>query len=63
MELEDSGKVALPKDQRRWPEVRTHLMAQALGGLQLMTIAKGVDEDFDDLHPKRLRRFQVGPMY
>ncbi|MFT5797993.1 MAG: hypothetical protein ACI84R_002058 [Candidatus Azotimanducaceae bacterium] len=63
MELEDSGKTALPKDQRRWPEVQAHLMAQALGGLKLMTIAKGFDEDFDDLHPKRLRRFHVGPMY
>ena len=38
-------------------------MAQALAGLKLMTIAKGFDEDFDDLHPKRLRRFHVGPMY
>ena len=63
MELEDSGKTTLPKDQRRWPEVQAHLMAQALGGLKLMTIAKGFDEDFDDLHPKRLRRFHVGPMY
>ena len=63
MELEDSCKTALPKDQRRWPEVQAHLMAQALGGLKLMTIAKGFDEDFDDLHPKRLRRFHVGPMY
>ena len=63
MELEDSGSTALPKDQRRWPEVQVHLMAQALGELKLMTIAKGFDEDFDDLHPKRLRRFHVGPMY
>jgi hypothetical protein len=63
MELEDTGKVALPKDQRRWPEVQAHLMAQGLAGLKLMTIAKGFDEDFDDLHPKRLRRFHVGPMY
>lgn len=63
MELEDSGKVALPKDQRRWPEVQAHLMAQAMAGLKLMTIAKGFDEDFDDLHPKRMRRFHVGPMY
>lgn len=63
MELEDTGKTALPKDQRRWPEVQAHLMAQGLGGLKLMTIAKGFDEDFDDLHPKRLRRFHVGPMY
>ena len=28
-----------------------------------MTIASGFDEDFDDLHPKRLRRIHVGPMY
>ncbi len=63
MELEDSGKRALPKDQHRWPEVQAHLMAQALGGLQLLTIAKGFDEDFDDLHPKRLKRVHVGPMY
>jgi hypothetical protein len=63
MELEDTGKVALPKDQRRWPEVQAHLMAQSLGALKLVTIAKGFDTDFDDLHPKRLRRFHVGPMY
>ncbi len=63
MELEDTGRTALPKDQRRWPEVQAHLMAQSLGGLKLMTIAKGFDEDFNDLHPKRLRRFHVGPMY
>lgn len=63
MELEDSGKVALPKDERRWPEVSAHLMAQSLAGLKLLTIAQGFDEDFDDLHPKRLRRFHLGPMY
>ncbi|WP_425044803.1 hypothetical protein [Primorskyibacter sp. S87] len=63
LEIEDSGRVTLPKDQRRWPEVQSHLMAQALGGLKLVTIAKGFDEDFDDLHPKRLRRIHVGPMY
>ncbi|WP_171230263.1 hypothetical protein [Ruegeria sp. HKCCA4008] len=63
MQLEDSGKTALPKDQRRWPEVQAHLMAQSLGGLKLVTIAKGFDQDFDDLHPKHLRRIHVGPMY
>ena len=63
MELEDTGRIGLPKDQRRWPEVQAHLSAQALGGLKLLTIAKGFDEDFDDLHPKRLRRFHLGPMY
>ncbi|OWU86193.1 hypothetical protein ATO6_04920 [Oceanicola sp. 22II-s10i] len=63
MEVEDSGRTALPKDERRWPEAQAHLMAQSLGGLKLLTIAKGFDEDFDDLHPKRLRRIHVGPMY
>ncbi|MDF1726115.1 MAG: hypothetical protein P1U53_00060 [Sulfitobacter sp.] len=63
MELEDSGRIGLPKDERRWSQVQAHLSAQALGGLQLVTIAQGFDEDFDDLHPKRLRRFHLGPMY
>jgi len=63
MEVEDTGKIALPKDQNRWPEAQAHLMAQSLGGLKLLTIAQGFDTDFDDLHPKRLRRFHIGPMY
>ena len=63
MEVEDTGRTALPKDPRRWPEAQAHLMAQSLGKLKLVTIAKGFDEDFDDLHPKRLRRFYAGPMY
>ncbi|MEZ5913415.1 MAG: hypothetical protein R3D84_15330, partial [Paracoccaceae bacterium] len=63
MELEDSGRRALPNDQRRWPEVQAHLMAQSLNGLKLVTIAQGFDKDFDDLHPKRLKRLHIGPMY
>lgn len=63
MDVEDSGRTALPKDQGRWPQAQAHLMAQSLGGLKLVTIAKGFDVDFDDLHPKRLRRLHVGPMY
>jgi len=63
MDVEDAGRTALPKDQRRWPEAQRHLMAQSLGGLKLLTIAKGFDGDFDDLHPKRLRRIHIGPMY
>jgi len=63
LELEDTGDIALPKDERRWPEVQAHLSAQALGGLKLITIARGFDQDFGDLHPKRLRRFHLGPMY
>lgn len=63
MEVEDSGETALPLDQYRWPEVQAHLAGQALAGLKLLTIAKGFDTSFDDLHPKRLRRFHLGPMY
>ena len=63
MEVEDTGRTALPKDEARWPRAQSHLMAQSLDALKLVTIAKGFDEDFDDLHPKRLRRIHVGPMY
>jgi len=63
MELEDTGRIALPRDERRWPEVQAHLMAQSVAGLKLVTIATGFDRDFDNLHPKRLRRIHVGPMY
>lgn len=63
MDVEDSGRTALPKDLRRWPEVQTHLMNQSMEGLKLVTIAQGFDADFDELHPKRLRRFHIGPMY
>ena len=63
MEVEDAGRKALPLDQGRWPPVQAHLMAQSVGGLKLLTIAKGFDTDFPDLHPKRLRRIWLGPMY
>lgn len=63
MELEDSGRTPLLRDTRRWPEVQAHLMGQALGGLKLLTIAKGFDDSFDDLHPKSLRRLHLGPLY
>lgn len=63
MEVEDSGDTGLPIDDRRWPEAQRHLMAQSVAGLKLLTIAQGFDRDFDDLHPKRLRRIHLGPMY
>ena len=63
MDVEDSGKQALPNDDNRWPQARAHLMAQSLAGLKLLTIAMGFDKDFADLHPKRLRRIHLGPMY
>ncbi len=63
MEVEDTGRNGLPVDERRWPEAQAHLMAQSVAGLKLLTIAQGFDRDFNDLHPKRLRRFHIGPMY
>ena len=63
MDVEDSGTDPLPKSNRRWPEVQAHLMAQSLAGLKLLTIAQGFDKDFSDLHPKRVRRIHLGPMY
>ncbi|GLQ33930.1 hypothetical protein GCM10007939_02130 [Amylibacter marinus] len=63
MEVEDTGRKALARDERRWPRVQAHLMAQAVSGLKLLTIARGFDQDFDHLHPKKLRRFHIGPMY
>lgn len=63
MTVEDTGREGLPKDGMRWPLVQRHLMAQSVGGLTLLTIARGFDEDFEDLHPKRLRRFRIGPMH
>lgn len=38
-------------------------MAQAVASLKLLTIARGFDRDFDDLHPKMLRRIHLGSMY
>jgi len=63
MELQDTSNRALPHDERRWPRVQSHLMAQAVSSLKLLTIAQGFDKDFDTLHPKMLRRFHLGPMY
>jgi hypothetical protein len=63
MNVEDTGKTPLPRDGSRWAQVQAHVMAQSVGGLKLLTIAKGFDQDFDDLHPKRLRRIHIGPMY
>jgi hypothetical protein len=63
MDLHDTGRRALPRDERRWPEVQRHLMAQSISGLKLVTVAQGLDTDFGDLHPMRLRRITLGPMH
>lgn len=63
LDLRDSGREPLGTDATRWPAVQQHLLAQALSGLKLVTIATGLDADFDDLHPVRLRRLTLGPMY
>lgn len=63
MELEDTGRTPLLNDEKRWPRVQAELIAQSVSTLKLVTIAQGFDKDFDDLHPKSLRRFHIGPMY
>ncbi|CTQ49718.1 hypothetical protein [Jannaschia donghaensis] len=63
MEVEDVGGRQLPGDFARMTRVRGHLMAQALPDLKLVTVATGFDDDFEDIHPKRLQRLTVGPMY
>ena len=63
MRLEDSGERSLTQDQRRWPLVADHLLAQSLSSLKLLTIARGFDKDFQDLHPQVLKRLHLGPMY
>ena len=63
MDVEDSGKKPLPNDDYRWPQLQQKVLAQSVGGLKLLTIATGFDQDFEALHPKRLRRITLGPMY
>lgn len=63
MHIEDTGRDGLAADPARWARLQAHLMAQSVSGLKLLTIAQGIDTDFDDLHPKRLRRIHIGPMY
>ncbi|WP_232622812.1 hypothetical protein [Pseudorhodobacter sp. MZDSW-24AT] len=63
LDVEDSGKRPFPNDDARWPQAQHHLMAQSVAGLKLLTIAQGFDTDFPTLHPKRLRRIHLGPMY
>ncbi|MFV0411089.1 MAG: hypothetical protein ACK5LJ_15735 [Paracoccus sp. (in: a-proteobacteria)] len=63
MDCDDSGRHPLAEDPKRWPEVCAHLMAQSVTSLQLLTIAQGFDRDFPKLHPFRLRRLLLGPIY
>ena len=63
MEADDVGRTPMIDDHVRWARVQGHLMAQALPELKLRTVAAGFDDDFTDLHPKRLLRLTVGPMY
>lgn len=63
MDTDDSGRRPLAEDAKRWPELRAHLLAQSVTSLQLVTIAQGFDRDFDTLHPMRLRRIVLGPVY
>ncbi len=63
MDVDDTGRRPLTEDIKRWSEASAHLMAQSVTGLQLVTIAQGFDRDFATLHPHRLRRIVLGPVY
>ena len=63
MGIEESGEGALNLDERRWSRAQEHLLAQSLSSLKLLTIATGFDKDFEDIHPKYLKRILLGPMY
>lgn len=63
LEVEEEGKKPLPQDAYRWPALQQNLLAQSSSALKLVTLATGFDADFEDIHPKRLRRIILGPMY
>ncbi|KIT16468.1 hypothetical protein [Jannaschia aquimarina] len=63
MRFRDSGRTTLDQDSVRLERVSAHLMAQALPELKLVTVAQGVDDDFEGVHPISLKRLTVGPMY
>ena len=63
MVMEDSHDTPIDGDPRLWLNVQSKLLAQSLSSLKLLTIGRGFDEDFAELHPKFLRRIYVGPMY
>ncbi|PTV96414.1 hypothetical protein C8J27_102208 [Rhodobacter aestuarii] len=63
LDLEDTGRLPLSQDAGRRARLEAHLLAQSITDLKLLTIARGIDADFDDLHPKRLLRIHLGPMY
>ncbi len=63
LDVEEDGSRPLPEDAYRWPPMQQKLLAQSVGGLKLLTIATGFDDDFEATYPKRLRRITLGPMY
>lgn len=63
LDVEEDGSRPLPEDAYRWPPMQQKLLAQSVGGLKLLTIATGFDDDFETTYPKRLRRITLGPMY
>ena len=63
MNLDDSGKTPLPRDDRRWPQVQAHLMAQSFDGLKLVTIAKGLIPISTICTPSACAASILAPMY
>ena len=51
MDVEDTGKIGSAQGRAPLARGAGAFDGASLGGLKLLTIAKGFDEDFDDLHP------------
>ena len=63
MVAEDTGEVPLDRSEERLQAVSTVLLNQAISTLKMVTIASAIDKDFEDLHPKSLKRVSIGPLY
>ena len=63
MVAEDSGRTSLIEDRAALDALGQHLISQSMSTLKMVTIASGLDKDFETLHPKSLKRISVGPLY
>ena len=63
MDIEESGSEPFLQDQDTWPRLQNYLIAQSMSSLKLLTIAQGLDRDFEKVHPTSLRRVTIGSMH
>jgi len=61
LEIEDSGRML--RDKTKLEELVKVLKAESISTLKPISIATSIDELFDSLHPKSLKRIQIGPMF